>query len=168
MTGRTYFWERAWSEVFLSSPILGNGFYAAHRSLLMTSSVDNTYLAVLLGNGIVGLIIFVVPVIVVAMQLLLSRPNKTQPKTERMLWLQLMALFVLLIVRSITGPSFQFLHSNLVMFMMLLIGMQAYRRLRRTPVDTKSSLNKNIPPVQGQQTRLLKRGGLADPSRGNA
>jgi O-antigen ligase len=169
LTGRTYFWKSAWG-VFLESPFIGKGFYAAHRSLMNVSSVDNTYLAVLLGNGIIGLIIFIVPIIIVAMQLLLTIPNKTHPKAEKILWLQLMVLFVLLIVRSTTGPSFQSLHANLVMFMMLLIGAQAYRRLRRRPVDTKNNLNKNIRPVQKRQTHLPQRksGKLAEPSRGNA
>ena len=147
MSGRTYFWELIW-KVFIDSPILGHGFYAAQRTLMSVSSVDNTYLEVLLGIGLVGLVAFVIPIIIVAVQLLLSIPKKTRPKREKMLWLQLMGLFVLLFVRSLTGPSFQVMHPNLVMFMMLLIGVQAYRRLKSGPLDMKEDLDKNVARVQ--------------------
>lgn len=158
MSGRTYYWEPIW-KAFIDSPIFGHGFYAAQRTLMGISSADNTYLEVLLGIGIVGAVVFVIPVIIVSMQLLMSIPRKTRPKTEQVLWLQLMALFVLLFVRSLTGPSFQVMHPNLVMFMILLVGVQAYRRLKSEPLDVKKDLAKNVAhvPVQGEGGRVPQR-----------
>ena len=159
MSGRTHFWDRAW-EVFIQSPIFGHGFYAAQRSLMGVSSVDNTYLEVLLGVGILGLAAFVIPIVLAAFNLLRSRPRKSDSGTMTRLWLQLMTLFVLLFVRSLTGPSFQVMHPNLVMFMVLLIGIAAYRRIRhQAPVAGSTSSIKDDGPVGPARlkNRILRR-----------
>ena len=165
MSGRTFFWERAWA-VFEESPLFGHGFYAAQRSLMGVSSVDNTYLEVLLGIGILGLIVFILPIATSAFSLLMTRPHKNESKEMVRVWLQLMVLFVLLFVRSLTGPSFQVMHPNLVMFMMLLVGVAAYSRIKR-----QGMVEDDVQPVtenNGQApsgSRLLRRKSSGGSSR---
>jgi hypothetical protein len=68
-----------------------------------------------------------------------------------------MTLFALLFVRAITGPSFQVMHVNLSMFMMLLIGTQAYRRLSRMPLDMKQNAYVLSAVTPGEGRRILQR-----------
>lgn len=136
LSGRTYFWEGVWDE-FVQSPIIGHGFYAAQRVLLRTSTVDNTYLEVLLGLGIVGIIAFTVPILLTAFGLLRNIPRRRQLPAAMAIWLQLVAIFVLLFVRSLTGPSFQVMHPNLVMFMILAISIAALTRLTRVSARSR-------------------------------
>jgi O-antigen ligase len=128
MSGRTQFWETVWSR-FLDSPIIGYGFYAAQRKLFGVSSIDNTYLEVLLGLGILGLTVFLIPIGLTALALIKTRPSRDQSSPEAQLWIQLLVLFLLLFVRSLTGPSFEVLHWNLVMFMVLIVSVSALSRL---------------------------------------
>ncbi len=132
MSGRTPFWETIWPQV-LESPIIGSGYYAAQRKLFGVSSVDNTYLEVLLGLGIIGLTIFLIPIGLTAVALIKARPSPGQSSPEARLWFQLLALFILLFVRSLTGPSFETLHWNLVMFMVLIVSVSALRRFGHSP-----------------------------------
>jgi O-antigen ligase len=146
MSGRTHFWEGAW-PYFLQSPMLGHGFYSAQRVIIGTSSVDNTYLEVVLGLGILGLAIFSVPIGLTAYYLFRTRPvQKTHP-TEQGLWLELVTLFILLAVRSLTGPSFQVMHPNLVMFVLLVVCLNGLVRLT-------NSVSSRVPPARANSAQL--------------
>ena len=142
MSGRTFFWEKVW-KAFSEAPLAGHGFYAGQRVGFGVSSVDNTYLEVALGLGTIGLIVFVIPVLCVGISLLRNKPRRPVSKTETAIWLQLVSLYIILIVRSFSGPSFQVLHHNLVIFMVMLVCTAAFIRLRRNQLS-ESEVNQQV------------------------
>jgi len=127
LTGRLEFWPEVLKKIW-EAPILGHGFYASQRVMWNISSVDNTYLEVVLGIGIVGLFILCIPLLSIIANLWNTRPWKNKISLNssiRFLWVQLASIFIILFIRSFTGPSFQNLHINLILFAILIIG--AYR-----------------------------------------
>ncbi len=153
LTGRTDWWAMAMESV-AESPWFGHGYYAAQRELYSTSTLDNTYIDVMLGLGIIGVAIFVIPIILTAFRLFVTRPAKTDSVTSQVIWLQLMVLFGLLFVRSLTGPSFQVLHHNLVMYSLLLVGVAAYARLKN--IITESEAPEGKPEFRQPPPRILR------------
>lgn len=120
LSGRVPFWKDVW-EVFSDRPLFGYGYYSAQRELFNTSGVDNSYLNVLLGGGILLLTIFVAPIVLIATQIFRYRPSlrhHTHDKNSTLLWMLTSSLFILLIVRSATGPSFESHHHNLILFLL--------------------------------------------------
>ena len=127
MSGRTNYWEAAW-DVFLQSPIIGHGFYS-QRVILGWSSVDNTYLQVLVTMGVVGLLIFLMPIFKITLQLIKTIPTKSTKADSQLVWLQLVSIYLLIMVRSLTGPTFQDFHSNLCLMMLLIVCVNSYVKL---------------------------------------
>ena len=115
MSNRTYFWEKA-LDVWAKRPILGYGFYAGLRSTLGFNTVDNAYLEVAVGTGIIGLIVFTAAPISAVIYLLRSVPRKPENFKYMVIWLQLMSVFVLILLRSFTSTSFSGLHPNTIIF----------------------------------------------------
>jgi len=133
LTGRVQIWEIVWSK-FLERPILGFGFYAGIRELYKMSAADNTYLQVLMGGGVVLMTVFLIPIFTIAVQLMRSRPSLsilTSQPDYSLLWMQTACVFVLLIVRSVTGPSFDAHHNNLTLFLGCAVAASALIRFRR-------------------------------------
>lgn len=124
MTGRTYYWGEVW-EVVLQAPLWGHGFYA-QRIILSVFSVDNTYLQVLVGLGFVGLFVILVPLSIVAYKLYSGRPRGHTSSQERVVWLQLAAMYIIVMMRSLTGPTFQDYNINLVLLMLMIAMVTAY------------------------------------------
>lgn len=123
LSGRVPFWKDVW-EVFSDRPMFGYGYYSAHRVLFSTSGVDNSYLNVLLGGGILLLLLFLAPIALIAVQIFKYRPSRrhhTHEKNSTLLWMLTTSLFILLIVRSATGPSFESHHFNLILFLLCSI-----------------------------------------------
>ncbi|MBV6467364.1 MAG: hypothetical protein DCC43_15010 [Candidatus Brocadia sp.] len=129
MSGRTYFWDYVWHAIKVS-PIFGHGYYAGHRQLnlgriqLECSSVDNTYLEVLVDLGVVGLTILLTALITVAWSLYKYRPSVIEKELRSMwdsIWLLLLVLIFPIFIRSLTGPTFQVHHFNLFLFLILII-----------------------------------------------
>ncbi|MDK2743953.1 MAG: O-antigen ligase family protein [Nitrospira sp. BO4] len=118
MTGRTSYWSEVW-EVVLQAPLLGHGFYA-QRIILSVFSVDNTYLQILVGLGFVGLLVMLVPLGGVAYKLYLSRPRVWTSSQEKLVWLQLTSIYIIVMTRSMTGPTFQDYNINLVLLMLII------------------------------------------------
>lgn len=133
MSGRTHFWPLVTQRVS-EAPILGHGFYASQRVLFGVSSVDQAYLEVLLGLGIIGLTVFCVAVLSVLVNLWRSRPpvhSRKQDSDQVFIWTQLVVIFLFIFIRSLTGPSFQNLHINLTLFVLVTVGAAAVRRLAK-------------------------------------
>jgi hypothetical protein len=131
LSGRTEFWPEVIKKVG-EAPFLGHGFYASQRMMWNISSVDNTYLEVMLGLGVMGLIVFCVPVYTIVYNLWKSRPWRAGfdlASDSRFLWVQLLALFFFLFFRSLTGPSFQNLHVNLAIFVLVLVSTHRLRKM---------------------------------------
>lgn len=155
LTGRITWWETAY-EFIEASPIFGHGYYAAQRVLLNTGTLDSTYIDILIGLGFFGLAIFVIPIILTAARLFFTRPKSDEPIQSQIIWLQLMSIYILLLVRSITGSTFQVLHPNLVIYMFLIVAVEAYARIKRhgnlADIETDDAVDA---PVQDK--RILSR-----------
>jgi len=128
LTGRVHFWEKAWSG-FIDSPFIGHGFYAAQRLIFGVSTVDNTYLEVLLGVGIFGFVIFVTPVFISLHHIFTTRPKQKVMSKQSIAWLQIMAFFLIIVIRSFTAPSFQVMHPLLVIYSTSLVCIYALKRI---------------------------------------
>jgi len=144
MSGRTKFWPKVLQQ-FYDSPILGHGFYAAQHQIFGVSSVDNTYLEVLLGLGILGLVVFTLPALTSWYLLLKARPRPSTGAAGHAVWLQLMILLLFLTIRSLTGPSFQVMHPNLVLYMVAIVCINSFNRLR-VEERTGSRLTSRVGP----------------------
>lgn len=118
MTGRTHYWGEVW-EVVLQAPLFGHGFYA-QRIILDVFSVDNTYLQILVGLGFVGFLVILIPLSIVAYKLYSRRPHVHSSSQERLVWLQLASIYIIVMMRSITGPTFQDYNINLVLLMLMI------------------------------------------------
>lgn len=148
MSGRTYYWG-LFAERAMEAPILGHGFYAGIRVLFKTSSTDNTYLGILLDLGIVGLIIFIVPIVFLIVTLWRTRPRRSMPWHGDVLWLQIASMFVIVMLRSPVGTSFQILHNILVVYLVLHISAAAHARLWQDARSAHNAQNEasSAPPV---------------------
>ena len=131
MTGRLEFWPEVLEKIW-KAPILGHGFYSSQRLMWNISSVDNTYLEVILGIGIVGLLIFLIPTTGIIINLWKTRPWRIKESLNsqiRFLWIQMASIYIILIIRSLTGPSFQNLHINLIIFVILVVSTYRLRKI---------------------------------------
>lgn len=128
MTGRTYYWGKVW-DVVLQAPLWGHGFYA-QRIILDVFSVDNTYLQILVGLGFVGFLVILVPLSIVACKLYSGRPRVHASSQARSVWLQLASIYVIVMMRSITGPTFQDYNINLVLLMLMIAMVTAFAPAR--------------------------------------
>lgn len=144
LTGRMYFWEDlVWPKI-ASSPILGHGYYAAHRVLFGVSGVDNAYLEVLLGLGFLGLSVFLIPVFLAMMALVRTRPKSSTPSINKLLWGQIMAIFAIIVIRAYTAPAFEVQHPLLVFYMLAQIGTAALLRLQIEKKPAVAAITKNV------------------------
>ena len=145
LSGRMDYWQFAW-ERFSATPLLGQGFYTAHRIDLNSvsgrfriSTVDNTYLEVLLGMGIIGLF-----PLVTAIVLLIRRIIQTLKRLPAGIELrdgqkEMVGVFIVALIRSMTGPTFQVHGENLVLLLVMMGFIQAIYagrlgRSRRHPI----------------------------------
>lgn len=136
-SGRLDFWPIVWEKI-IESPIFGHGFYASQRMKWGLSTVDNTYLEVMLGVGLIGLGFFCGAVLTAIVNLWRTRPSRREmpsDNTWRFLWLQLAVLFIFLFIRSLTGPSFQVHNINLSLFALLLVCCSAMVRLQKSEMQ---------------------------------
>ena len=154
MSGRTNFWTEVWSYV-VESPYIGYGYYAAQRELFYTSSIDNSYLEVLLGLGFIGLFVFVLHVVINGIMISQYIFKRNIPILQKIIVLQLATLYISLLVRSFTGPTFQILHPNLIMYMLLCISIPALLRLKTDSI-TKNTEPENIDPQDHTNSRILR------------
>jgi len=145
LSGRTEFWPEVIKKV-AEAPFLGHGFYASQRMIWNISSVDNTYLEVMLGLGVTGLVLFCIPLFTIVYNLWKARPWKTGfdlSSDWRFLWVQLLAVFFFLFLRSLTGPSFQNLHINLVIFVLVLVSTYRLRKMAMLKEKQNARLQDN-------------------------
>lgn len=142
LSGRTYLWPQVW-RAFIEQPLIGQGFYAAHRIEFGISTVDNAHLEVLLGIGVVGYAVFLAPIIWIIFTLVRWTLKISGATPQSTYHLQLCCLFTILFVRSVTGPSFNLLHHNLIIYGIGLTGLVHFCRMVSKSSDVV--LKKRIP-----------------------
>lgn len=173
LSGRMSLWEHV-LPAFLSSPLYGYGYYAAARVLFHIPGTDNSYITVLLGGGVILLVFFLAPIITLMWQLYVSRPGrmgKGMTPEYRQVWIQTAGLFILLFVRSATGPSFDANHFNLILFLICTITASALYRSRRLNVRNNPSPQPQLTPSVAKRKYALlsvrpEKAGLRDSVRG--
>ena len=147
LTGRTLFWSVAF-EKYMDAPILGYGYYSSQRVLFGSPGTDNTYMSVLLGIGIVGIIPFVASILYVLRTLLRTMPRRSMPPMLQVLWIQLFGISSIVFIRSLTGTSFEVFYHLLVFYLLLQISLTALQRqLRQMPAPGSQPV---ILPPRGQ------------------
>ena len=135
LTGRIQFWEIVVDKIS-ERPIIGYGFYSGTRVLFNVPGADNSYLTVILGGGAILLIAFVIPIFIAGYQLFTSRPSKLGGNLDKKyvsLWAQVTGMFTILLMRSLTGPSFDAHHIALTFYLMTLIVINSLFRYSRRP-----------------------------------
>ncbi|MGH9773799.1 MAG: O-antigen ligase family protein [Candidatus Acidiferrales bacterium] len=135
LSGRMDFWGLGW-EKFLERPFTGFGAYAAGRFAVLaplgastTSTVHNSYVEILVGVGILGLI----PVLVALLGTwwILFRANRSMPLdiAEHQLAIEMLGVLAILTARS-------FLSTNLIwhppLFFLLVLGYAEFLRRRHS------------------------------------
>jgi O-antigen ligase len=136
LSGRTMFWPEVMKRIS-EAPLIGHGFYASQRVIWGIPTVDSTYLEVLLGIGIIGGILICMPLLCAMFSLWKTRPHgfgRQESTGLSFIWLELMTFFLFLFVRSLTGPSFEILHVDLVIFVVFLVSSY---RLRKIMADSR-------------------------------
>ena len=147
LTGRLGFWERHIFGLIADSPIIGHGYYAGFREVVNVGSIDNAFLAVTVGVGLVGLIIFLIPIIYIIANLLRSRPRKREITERDSFWFIIFGFIGIILMRSMTGTSFEVMHPLLVVYMTLQLGIAAIIRLDHSNITDKEHENKNTNDV---------------------
>ena len=161
LTGRLPFWDTVIGAI-MDSPVIGYGFYAGTRILFNLPGVDNTYLNVMMGGGIILLVIFLAPIAITAWNIYVTRPSRTpggQRPAYQLLWMQTAGLFIMLFLRSLSGPSFDANHFNLILFLVSTIGAATLVRNRRLAgTQAEPSADTSTPdPAAAAPDRILRR-----------
>lgn len=138
LTGRTHIWEIAW-ERFLESPIWGGGYYAGHKELDLAtifssgfSTIDNTYLEILVDLGVVGVAFAAWYLLVILRDMVVSFPDRAVASNDfRIAWAQCAVILVAILVRSLTGPTFQIFHVNTHLLVVVACVASALAWLKR-------------------------------------
>lgn len=154
LSGRTTFWPLV-MEWISKSPLMGHGFYSSQKVLFGVPTVDNTYLEVLLGLGVIGLTFFCLAVVGVMINLWRAKPlamSNRQESDHIFIWTQLVVIFIFLFCRSLTGPSFQIFHINLSIFVLVTVGAAAARRLAKENASVQVKSSKVDPGIVVFQT----------------
>ena len=127
MSGRTYIWAVG-VEAFLERPWIGHGFYSGHKELdvvsaMAYSSLDSTYLEALVDVGLLGgLFLFVF----IGRGLLIAATGVMQASGRDNPWgLTFFGFVFIMFVRSLTGPSFQALHLNILFYLLMISAWDA-------------------------------------------
>jgi len=134
LSGRTAWWE-AGLAVFREHPLLGTGAYAGSRFEVLAamgattvSSIHNTWLEILIGTGIVGLI----PVLIVVgglwVGLLRRAPRTSGEPVARQLRVEALGILTGAMVGSMFSP--EFIWHPPVIFLLVLGYAQFLRQLR--------------------------------------
>ena len=134
LSGRVYMWEIALASI-VDNPWFGIGM-AGHKKLnielgMEFSSVDSTYVEALVNVGFVGAIFLIIFILVVLFRVSTVLIHELWSRRTLNLTLVIVCGFAfLMFIRSVTGPSFQALHWNLVM--LLTLTAAAFDGKRRT------------------------------------
>jgi O-antigen ligase len=133
LSGRTDWWVYAWSK-FLERPWTGWGAYAGGRFVAMadlgdssTSSIHSTYIEVLLGTSVWGLLP-VLALLAGAWWLLIRGLNRSEPGIERQLALEALAVLGVITVRSLFTTHLIW-HASALPFL-LVLGYAEFMRRR--------------------------------------
>lgn len=123
LSGRLAWWTAGW-DFFTENP-LGAGAYAAARfgvllqeGATVTSSIHNTWLEVLLGTGVVGLVLLLICFVATWKTLINFRSAEAKSSPVYSLYLESVGALAVLSVRSVFAPHFMW-HPAIVFLLVL-------------------------------------------------
>ncbi len=122
LTGRIYIWKIAIVK-FLKQPWLGYGYYSgpkaiSSRMIAEGSNLDNTYLNVLIGGGLLLFLPLILSVWQSLVVLWKSKQKAVLSSANRLICIQATSIFIIIFVRSFSGPTFEANHFNLIFFLL--------------------------------------------------
>jgi O-antigen ligase len=129
LTGRLNFWEVG-LRMFQEAPLLGHGFYTSIRLDLTErlaaayqgydfSNIDNTFLEVLINNGLVGFVPFVLGFLLLWGKIL-RRAGYSTVSRGAFDGAEMICLFIIISFRALLGPTLQVFHMNLIFLFALV------------------------------------------------
>jgi O-antigen ligase len=152
VSGRLPRWEAGWAS-FLDRPIAGYGAFAAQRFAIGADIGDseltdvlNTYLDVLLGTGIIGLMALVAVLIRASWWLLTAAMNPCVGALERAIALETIGVLTIEMARSLVSTKFV-THSALLG--LVVIGYAEFLRRRGKASMTEEGIGIRVQPAPG-------------------
>ena len=138
LTGRTTWWEASWAKI-VERPLLGYGAYAGARFAALaslgfntTATVHNSYMEVLLGTGILGLIPFLMMLGGTWIWLISALRRPLLREEEKELGLEAVGLLTMATVRSIFTANIVW-HASMD-FLLVLGYVEFIKRFRHSLV----------------------------------
>jgi O-antigen ligase len=138
-SGRFRWWKFGWNA-FLERPFTGFGAYIGSRIVVLSdlgrvisSSIHNTYLEVLLGTGLPGLIPIILTVVGVWWLLFRLLSSFEEGTLERRLLLEALAVLAVVSVRSVFTTGL--IYHNSITFFLVLSLIEFLRRNRQTDLE---------------------------------
>jgi O-antigen ligase len=154
MTGRIGIWEAAWS-FFKQSPLFGHGFYTAHRldlnvrlsGVIDISNIDNTFLEVMLGVGLIGLLPILAALLKLVGGLMRISRRVRLPGHLGESKCEIVAVLVIVLIRAINGPTFQDHSINLLILLISMAFVQILIKPIRPRLRSRVRLNESYQPL---------------------
>lgn len=137
LSGRTVAWESGW-KLFLKSPYIGNGFGSASRYDVLKggtmSTMHGSIIEVLVGVGVVGFVPWLFGVIGALYRLIWPKNRIKERSTAEVIFRsELIAVAVLIIIRSVTSSVLANYETPFLLFMILA----AYSSLPENDASTE-------------------------------
>lgn len=154
-TGRLAWWEEAVDLGMADAPWIGRGFYAAQKVVFNTNVLDSTYVEVFFGLGLVGLTLLLIPLLIMMLTFLRGRPRSGRYDLIDVAWMQGFAIFVVLMVRSITVSTFVSMHAMLLYYVVIQIVAASALRIRLRPLTTHAPATAE--PTRSKPPRLWQK-----------
>jgi len=119
LSGRTTAWELSWN-LFLDSPLVGYGFYAAGKTLV---APHNAYFTVLLNGGILGFMPWFIAVLggMIKISKYLMNRVWTEYSDQNGFYKEIIAVIIVQFTRTITGQDLTVHSYSLLLFLAALV-----------------------------------------------
>jgi len=131
-SGRLLRWPAA-LDLFSKSPLNGYGFYVASRVIYSSivevesaSTTDNTYFDILLSVGIIGFVPFVMMLYSYTKKIIYVLRKKF--KNFMSFNLEIISVSIIIMFKSLTGPSINILHFSLIIMLACIVCLMALSR----------------------------------------
>lgn len=125
LSGRTGAWELSWN-LFLESPIVGYGFYAAGKTLI---APHNAYFTVLLNGGLLGFMPWIISIIggmfIICKQLKFKTWSGASDANNY--YKEIVAILIVQFTRTVTGQDLT-IHSYSLLFFLAALVYYAARK----------------------------------------
>lgn len=171
LSGRTEAWAESWN-LFLSSPMLGYGFYATGKTLL---APHNAYFAVLLNGGLLGFLPWLLGVLggFWAIFTRFLRRSWREYSTQNSYFMEMVAVMIVQFFRTVTSQDITIHSYSMLIFLSVLIYIYARERIHRDPAaDVSGAQDLGLATVTNGRTtrepRILRErraGNTARPER---